>query len=293
MKILILGHKGMLGHELANVFKDGHELVLWDRSEVDIADKNNVIKKIGDLKPDAVINAAAYTAVDKAELEGEKDLAYKINGCAVGFLASVCKDINALFVHFSTDYVFDGENHLGYKEDYPTGKPLNVYGKSKAFGEKMIFDVEPRYYLIRTSWLFGKSGKNFIETMFRLAGEGKDIKVVNDQFGSPTYGKDLAEKVRELVESNKPYGIYHLTNSGSCSWYEFALEIFKKSGLKVNIKPVKSEEFSTLAKRPTYSMLINTKLPPLRPWQEALQDYLIETGRIKKQEPARLEHQTK
>ncbi len=271
MKILILGYKGMLGHELVEVFKEDNELVLWDQGQIDISKKEEVIKKVGELKPDIVINAAAYTAVDDAE--SNKDLAYKVNGCAVGFLAAVCKKINALFIHFSTDYVFDGEDHLGYKENH-FYKPLNMYGKSKALGEKLILDIEPRYYLIRTSWLFGKHGKNFVETMLRLAGEGKDIKIVDDQFGSPTYAKDLAEKVKELIDSRKPSGIYHITNSGVCNWHDFALRIFKLADLKPNVKPVKSEEFPTPAKRPTYSMLINTKLTPMRKWEEALEDYL-------------------
>lgn len=252
---------------------------MWDRGQIDITEREDAAQKIGELKPDVVINAAAYTAVDKAE--SEKDLAYKVNGCAVGFLAAICKRINALFVHFSTDYVFDGESHTGYKEDHPY-KPINIYGKSKALGEKMILDIEPRYYLIRTSWLFGKSGKNFVETMLKLAADGKNIKVVNDQFGSPTYAKDLAKEVRKLVESKNPYGIYHLANSGFCNWHEFAAKIFELSGIKPDIRPVKSEEFPTPAKRPIYSMLVNTKLPPMRLWEEALKDYLIETGRIKK-----------
>lgn len=267
----------MLGRELAEVFADGNELVLWDREQINIAKREEVMQKIGELMPDVVINAAAYTAVDKAE--SEKDLAYKVNGCAVGFISTICKQINALFVHFSTDYVFDGESHNGYKENH-SYKPINMYGKSKALGEKMILDIEPRYYLIRTSWLFGKSGKNFVETMLKLALENKNIKVVNDQFGSPTYAKDLAREARRLVESKNPYGIYHITNSGFCNWHEFAAKIFEFSGLKPDVRPVKSEEFPTPAKRPTYSMLVNTKLPPMRPWEEALRDYLIETGRI-------------
>lgn len=273
MKILILGSNGMLGHELAEVFKDKNELFLWDREQIDITKRDEVMKKIGELKPDAVINAAAYTAVDKAETE--KDSAYKVNGCAVGFISAICKQINALLVHFSTDYVFDGESHNGYKENHPY-KPINMYGKSKALGEKMILDIEPQYYLIRTSWLFGKSGKNFVETMLKLEADGKNIKVVNDQFGSPTYTKDLAKEARKLVESKKLFGIYHITNSGFCSWYEFAVKIFELSKLKPDVRPVKSEEFPTPAKRPTYSMLVNTKLPPMRPWEEALKDYLID-----------------
>ena len=278
MKILILGYKGMLGRELAKEFEHGYELVLWDRDYVDISRKEEVIKKVSGLCPDVVINAAAYTAVDEAE--SNKDLAYKVNGCAVGFLATACKEIDALLVHFSTDYIFDGENHNGYKEDHPYN-PINMYGKSKALGEKMIFDISSKYYIIRTSWLFGKYGKNFVETMLRLAKEKKDIRVVNDQFGNPTYAKDLASEVRKLVESQSPYGIYHITNSETCSWYDFAVKIFELSNLNLKVKPIKTEEFPTPAKRPIYSMLINTKLPPMRKWEEALKDYLVETGRIK------------
>ncbi|MCK4919155.1 MAG: dTDP-4-dehydrorhamnose reductase [Candidatus Pacebacteria bacterium] len=279
MKILILGFKGMLGYELVEAFSEGNELFLWDREQIDITKRDDVIKKIGKLKPDIVINSAAYTAVDRAE--SEKDAVYKVNGCAVGFLSTICKEIDALLIHFSTDYVFDGENHLGYKEDYLVTKPITLYGRSKVLGEKLITDINPRHYLIRTSWLFGKNGKNFVETMIGLANEKRDIKVVNDQFGSPTYAKDLAYKVREMVNENKPSGIYHITNSNHCSWYEFALKIFEFAGLKPNVKPVKTEEFPTPAKRPIYSMLVNTKLSPMRSWEEALKDYLTETDRIK------------
>ncbi len=271
MQILILGYKGMLGRELVKEFENDHELVLWDREQIDISRKEDAIKKVTGLCPDLVINAAAYTAVDEAE--HNKDLAYKVNSCAVGFLATACKETDALFIHFSTDYVFDGENHNGYKENH-SYNPINLYGKSKALGEKMILDISPRYYIIRTSWLFGKYGKNFIETMLRLARENKEIRVVNDQFGSPTYAKDLASEVRKLVESKNQSGIYHITNSGTCNWYEFAVKIFELSNLNPKIKPVKSEEFPTPAKRPTYSMLINTKLPSMRKWEEALKDYL-------------------
>ncbi|MFA7170574.1 MAG: dTDP-4-dehydrorhamnose reductase [Candidatus Paceibacterota bacterium] len=281
MKILILGAKGMLGHELAKVFsdKDKYEVTLWDREELDITDQEAVDAKVKELHPEVIINAAAYTAIDKAE--SETDLVYKINAYAVGYLANLAKDIGALLIHFSTDYVFDGENNMGYKEDYPVKNPATVYGKSKKLAEKMIEDINPRHFLIRTQWLFGISGKNFIETMLRIADEGKDLKVVNDQFGSPTYAKDLAERVREMIEENRESGIYHITNSDTCNWYDFAQKIFELSDIRPSLKPVTSEEFAAPAKRPTYSMLINTKLPPLRSWQDALQAYLIETGRIK------------
>lgn len=281
MKILILGARGMLGHELEKAFSDEgrYETILWDREELDITDREAVDARLKELNPEVVINAAAYTAVDKAE--SEEELVYNINGYAVGYLASTAKEIGALLIHFSTDYVFDGENHLGYKEDFETKNPVTVYGKSKKLAEKLIADIGPRHFIVRTQWLFGSAGKNFIETMLRLAGEGKEIKVVNDQFGSPTYARDLAVRIREMIEENQPSGIYHVTNTETCSWYDFALEIFRQAQVQPVVRAVKSEEFAAAAKRPTYSMLINTKLPPLRSWQEALQAYLIETGRIK------------
>jgi dTDP-4-dehydrorhamnose reductase len=281
MKILILGAKGMLGNELAKVFADvnKYELTLWDREELDITDEKSVQEKLSATLPEVVINSAAYTAVDKAE--GEEGIVYKINGIAVGYLADTCKKIGARLIHFSTDYVFDGENFEGYAEDYADRNPNTVYGKSKKMAEEKIEGTNPEYYIVRTQWLFGASGKNFIETMLNLAGEGKDLKVVNDQFGSPTYAKDLAEKVKELIEENKPSGIYHVTNSETCNWYDFAVKIFELAGMSPNITSVSSSEFASAAKRPKYSMLINTKLPPLRSWEDALQAYLVETGRIK------------
>lgn len=281
MKILILGARGMLGHELDKVFSDAerYQTILWDREELDITDREAVEAKLQEMKPEVVINAAAYTAVDKAE--SEEELAYNINGYAVGYLAAAAKEMGALLIHFSTDYVFDGENHLGYKEDFETKNPVTVYGKSKKLAEKLIADIGPRHFIIRTQWLFAAAGKNFIETMLRLAGEGQEIRVVNDQFGSPTHAQDLAMRVREMIEENRPSGVYHVTNTGTCSWYEFALEIFRQVQLQPVVRAVKSEEFAAAAKRPTYSMLVNTKLPPLRSWQEALRAYLVETGRIK------------
>jgi len=277
MKILILGHKGMLGDELVKVFKKDNELTLWDRSEIDIADRKDVESKIGDLRPEAVINAAAYTAVDLAEKEG-KEIAYQVNGEAVGFLAEACKKNNSVLIHYSTDYVFNGRNKNGYQEDEKRD-PLNEYGQSKARGEELLQKINPKFYLIRLSWLFGINGKNFVETMLRLAKENKELRVVNDQYGKPTYAKDLAQRTRELLESKRPFGIYHLTNEGVCTWYEFAVKIFELAGIEAKVVPVVSSEFSTPAKRPAYSALINTKLSLSRSWQDALEEYLEETGR--------------
>lgn len=281
MKILILGVKGMLGHELEKAFADveRYQLTLWDREELDITDPEAVNAKVKEVAPEVIINAAAYTAVDKAESEPE--IVYKINGYAVGYLATAAKELGALFVHFSTDYVFDGENRQGYREEDRIKNPVTVYGKSKKLAEQMIEDIGPCHYLIRTQWLFGVSGKNFIETMLRIAGEGQPLRVVDDQFGSPTYAKDLAERVREMVEEKRASGVYHVTNSETCNWYQFALKIFELTGMHPQVTAVKSEEFAAAAKRPTYSMLINTKIPSLRSWQEALKAYLTETGRIK------------
>jgi dTDP-4-dehydrorhamnose reductase len=281
MKILLLGARGMLGNELAQAFsdKDAYEVIAWDREELDITDEAQVDENVMELKPDVIINAAAYTAVDKAE--SEPLIAYKINSEAVGYLAAAAKRAQALLVHFSTDYVFDGLNPDGYGEDYAIKEPNTVYGNSKKMAEEKILEIAPRYFLIRTQWLFGQYGKNFIETMLRLAGEGKEIRVVDDQFGSPTYAKDLALKVREMVEEERASGIYHVTNSGTCNWYEFAKKIFGLTGMHPLVTPVKSEEFAAPAKRPTYSMLINTKLVTLRTYEEALRAYLVETGRIK------------
>ncbi len=279
MKLLILGAKGMLGHELAAAFPaPDYELTLWDREEMDITDAADVERKVAALRPEVIINAAAYTAVDRAE--SEEELCTRINATAVGYLARAAQANGALLVHFSTDYVFDGQRPEGYPEDYPVREPNTAYGRSKKKAEELLAELGSRYYLIRTQWLFGKSGKNFIETMLHLAAEGKDLRVVNDQFGSPTYARDLAQRVRQMIEEKRASGVYHVTNSGTCTWYEFAQEIFRQSGLRPVVAPVDSKEFAAPAKRPTYSMLINTKLPPLRSWQEALDAYLVETGRI-------------
>lgn len=308
-KILILGAKGMLGYDLAGVFKDNNP-VLWDKEDLDITNKDQVRAKFQELKPDVVINAAAYTAVD--DCESNKDLAIQVNGIAAGFLAQACKSIDALLAHYSTDYVFDGNNPQGYQEDgLITGIPSNIYGKSKLLGEQFIKEMAGglcagcdhgcamqsspdeeehekslRYYIIRTSWLYGKNGPNFVDKMISLANERGMIKVVNDQFGNPTYTADLARRTKELLEGNYEFGVYHVTNkterNKGISWFDFASEIVamgKKDGLvqsNATIVPCSSEEFPRPAKRPTYSILVNTKLPSMRNWNSALQEYLSE-----------------
>ncbi len=290
MKVVILGAKGMLGRDLGKVFYDLSPYLL-DKDELDVTNEKGTSALFRNLKPDLVINAAAYTDVDGCETN--KDLAMKVNADAPGYLARASRDVGAVFVHYSTDYVFDGGKSEGYKEDEEPGKftrrgggPLNFYGESKLAGENAVREVGGNYYLIRTSWLFGLGGPqvdgrpiNFIETILRLAQEKDELKVVNDQHGKPTFSLDLARKTRELVEGKEDFGIYHITNEPVSTWCDFACEIIKgglapKSGQGPNVIPCASDEFPRPAKRPRYSILLNTKRPLLRSWQEALAEYL-------------------
>ncbi len=262
IKTVIFGAYGMLGHDLAAVYPGavlhGHEL--------DITDERAVSASIRDLSPDLVINAAAYTDVDGCE--DNRDLAFAVNGEALAYIASACSEAGATLVHYSTDYVFDGSKTEYIESDTPN--PINVYGASKLLGEQNIAKNTDDYRIIRTSWLFGRHGKNFAETMLHLSKQMDQVRVVNDQVGRPTYTVDLAWKTPEIV-SLEP-GIYHVTNDGVCSWYEFARAIIS------NVVPCSSAEFPRKAKRPAYSVLTNTKTTPLRHWSEALSDYLNVKG---------------
>ena len=276
-KILILGAHGMLGQVLGEIFSDCHPL-LWGRGDLDITNKEEVEEKIVSVAPDIIINAAAYTNVDGAE--EEEDLALRVNGDAAGYIAQVAKKADSLLVYISTDYVFNGSRVEGYDENERDFFPLNVYGESKLAGEQNIEEILDHYYIIRTSWLYGPGGKNFVTTMLQLANERDSLKVVNDQIGRPTFTRDLGKGIRSLLEDTPEYGIYHLTNSvpegGGISWYDFAHEIFEIGGKEIEISPCSSEEFPRPAKRPHYSILLNTKRPELRDWRLGLQDYLSE-----------------
>lgn len=279
MKVLILGANGMLGYDLIKVFSKNksYKIFTSSKEDLDITNKKGVQDKITNLKPDIVINAAAYTDVDGCETN--KKLCMEVNGRAVGYIAQACKAQDSILVHFSTDYVFNGKKKQGYKEDEKQIDPINVYGQSKAEGEKELQKHTDKFYLIRTSWLYGKNGKNFVDTMLNLAKKRDRLKVVADQHGKPTYTLDLAISTKELIESQKPFGIYHLINENETTWYDFAKKIFEIAKIKIQIKPCTSDEFPRPAKRPYYSSLINTKFPSLRPWQEALFDYLKEVHR--------------
>ncbi len=198
-----------------------------------------------------------------------------MNADAVLYIAMAAKKASATLVHYSTDYVFDGRNINGYKED-ALKNPVNIYGASKSKGEDSITSNYSKFYLIRTAWLYGKSGKNFVYKIIELASSKPMLKVVNDQFGSPTYAKDLALATKEIISSKMPFGIYHVTNSGSCSWHEFASEILKQKSLSTPIEPCSSSEFPRPAKRPSCSVMLNTKLKPLRHWKSALKAFMEE-----------------
>lgn len=281
MRVLILGKNGMLGRDLLKVFaKD--DVIALGSADLDITEQERVFEEFMTIQPDVVINATGYTNVDLAEQEADK--ANEVNGYAVGVLAKAAREIGATLVHFSTDYVFDGANSKGYKEEDVTN-PLNAYGRSKELGEKLLieemevqqdmYEPEGKYFLIRTSWLFGKHGKNFVDTMLKLGKEQKELKVVNDQHGKPTFTLDLARQVKFLLDTREyPSGIYHVTNEDETTWHDFAKAIFSLYKAKVNVLPCTSKEYKRPAERPQYSSLINTKLPPLRPWKEALAEYL-------------------
>jgi len=258
-RILILGAYGMLGHAMQNIFPEailkGHEL--------DITDESAIKAFIEDLHPSIVINAAGYTNVDGCE-ENQK-LAFAVNGESLQYISCACNEVDAILIHYSTDYIFDGTKKEYVETDIP--QPINIYGKSKLLGEKNIIKNMESYRIIRTSGLFGEHGKNFVDTILTLSAQFPEVKVVNDQTTKPTYAIDLAKKTLEIISLNS--GIYHNTNDGICTWYEFAHEFIS------NAVPCTAAEFPRTAKRPRYSVLTNTKTTQLRNWKLALNEYLM------------------
>jgi len=325
-KVLIIGSKGMLGQELVRVFgaDENYEVIAWDKEEIDITDETQAVGKIGPLAPQVIINAAAYNAVDKAEKPAEFELAKKLNGLAPGYLAQAAKEIKippippftkwgtgAVFVHFSTDYVFDGEKEVGYLEsDKPS--PISNYGISKLLGEREVSYVGGQYYIVRLQKLFGRLGqspgakKSFFETMLALTETQSQIEAVDEELANFTYAPDLAERTKWLVEGGNdinsphpspllrkerekfpltpflqsgesyPFGTYHITNEGApATWYGAAKALFTIAGMAdVKLIPVAASRWPRPAQRPKYSILLNTKLPPMRPWPEALKEFL-------------------
>lgn len=279
MKVLVTGVKGQLGYDVVNELKKNNlEAVGVDIEEMDITDKEAVDKVITEANVDAVIHCAAYTAVDAAE--DNMELCRKVNADGTRNIAEVCKKLDIKMMYISTDYVFDGEGERPWEPD-DEREPLNAYGVSKYEGELAIEDNLSKYFIVRIAWVFGVNGKNFIKTMLNLGKTHDTITVVSDQIGSPTYTYDLAVLLVQMIQSDK-YGIYHATNEGLCSWYEFAKEIFKQAGMdNVNVIPVSSEEYKAKAKRPHNSRMNKDKLEKngfdrLPTWQDALKRYLKE-----------------
>ncbi len=275
MKILITGSEGMLGHDLVRVLSTQHQVIATDIDDLDITNLDQTIESIRRIGPDAVIHSAAYTNVDGCE--SNADLAFQVNALGARNVAIACQENGASMVYFSTDYVFDGEKGSPYLE-YDTTNPRSIYGQSKQWGEMLVKEVLMRHCIIRTSWLYGTNGKNFVTTMLDLAKKEQELKVVNDQIGSPTYTLDLARAVLQMLD--KPlFGTFHLTNSDICTWYDFALEIFALAGIAVNITPIGSDELKRPAFRPKYSVLKNYMwqlegFDPLRSYKEALTEFM-------------------
>lgn len=286
MKILILGAGGQLGSELVNILQDDTLIPLTHR-DIEMTDEQQVNDILSSNMPDIVINTAAYHKVD--DCEDNVELSFAVNSFAVRNLARICDELGIIFVHFSTDFVFGGDKKTPYVEnDCPN--PGSVYAVSKLSGELFVKNTCSKYFVIRTCGLYGAKGQsgkggNFIETMIKLANSGKKIKVVSDQIITPTYVKELAAKVSQLIRTDK-YGLYHITNNGECSWFEFASAIFELTGITADISPTSSTEFASRARRPAYSVLENRNLgllglDDMTHWRDALKEYLAEKGYLR------------
>ena len=268
MKVLVTGANGMLGKDLCPILEDtGMFVIETDINNLDITDDEMALSVIEQTHPDMVIHCAAYTNVDKAEEDYET--AEKINILGTENVAKACAKLNIPIVYISTDYVFDGTKTTPYTPQDDT-KPLNNYGLTKLRGEEMVKKYCEKYYIARTSWLYGHHGKNFVETMIGLAGKNNELKVVDDQVGCPTWTVELANGILKLL--SQPYGTYHVCGSGQTSWFGFAKEIFKQANININVLPCTTEEFPRPAKRPHYSVMDNKGI--CRNWQASLHDYL-------------------
>jgi len=283
MRVAVIGANGQLGSDLVRAF--GENAIPLTHRDLDVTDIES-LKILKELGPDVIINTAAYHKTDECEENPEKT--FLVNSVGARNVATVAKEINAINVYISTDYVFDGEKGKPYTED-DVPNPINIYGVSKYAGELLTRYMHSEHYVTRVSSLFGiagASGKggNFVETMIRLAKADREINVVNDMAMSPTYTRDAAFAIKEILEKRLPYGVYHVTNDGFCTWYEFAKAIFEITGIEVDLNPITSDKFPTKAKRPKFSALSIEKLKSfginMRPWKEALKDYLKEKGHL-------------
>lgn len=275
MKILVTGAKGQLGQDVVYQCKEsGYDVLGCSREQLDVTDQEQCQRTVQSYQPDAIIHCAAYTAVDRAEMEVEQ--AFRINAVGTRNIAVEAEKVKARFIYISTDYVFDGQHARPYLE-YDTPSPQSVYGRTKYAGERLVESLCSRYFIVRTSWVFGIHGSNFVKTMLKLANERLSLKVVQDQVGSPTYTEDLAAFLIQLVATER-YGIYHASNTGVCSWYEFAQIIFEEFQVDVEVLPCSTEEFPRPAPRPRYSVLEPLSLrcngfEALPHWRDALRRF--------------------
>ncbi len=275
MRVLVLGAQGMLGQDLVEIFTAECEMIGWDFAEIDITREQETVEKIRKIRPHTIINCAAYTNVDGCETH--RDRAFLVNAEGAKHVALASTAAKARLIHLSTDYVFDGTGTIPYEENSPPN-PLSVYGKSKLQGEIYVRQFGEDPLIIRTAWLYGPRGKNFVEAILAQAATRKQIRVVNDQKGSPTFTKDLSQAVKILMKKSEG-GIFHVTNSGSCTWHEFALRILVEKGLgHISVLPISSDELGRPASRPAYSILNCSRYEQIsgkamRPWPEALHDY--------------------
>jgi dTDP-4-dehydrorhamnose reductase len=278
MKILVTGYKGQLGYDVVREgLKRGFNMHGIGRKDLDLTVEEDVKKYIKNIKPDAIIHCAAYTAVDNAE--DDKETCWNVNVEATRYIATAAKEVNAKFMYISTDYVFDGAGENPFVET-DTPSPIGYYGLSKYEGEKVVEQLLEDWYIVRISWVFGVNGNNFVKTMLSLAESRNELNVVGDQFGSPTYTLDLARLLIDMIQTEK-FGTYHATNEGYCSWNEFAKEIFIQASKSIAVNSIKTEQYPTRAIRPKNSRMSKQKLidngfKPLLEWQDALKQYLIE-----------------
>lgn len=283
MRVLVTGVKGQLGYDVVNELnKRNHEAIGVDVEEMDVTDEAAVYRVIGEAKPDAVVHCAAWTAVDAAEDPDNYDKVMKINALGTEYVARACKTLDAKMTYISTDYVFDGRGDEPWEPDCKDYAPLNVYGESKLSGEKAVAGLSDKFFIVRIAWVFGKNGNNFIKTMLKLSETRDVLRVVSDQIGTPTYTRDLARLLVDMIETEK-YGYYHATNEGGyVSWADFAKEIFLQAGKSTRVIPVTTAEYGlSKARRPFNSRLDKSKLvasgfTPLPSWQDALKRYLAE-----------------
>lgn len=274
-KVLVTGARGMLGWALTKELNTEYQLIGIDIEDADITDEIQIKEEVFKIRPDIIIHTAAYTEVDNCEKN--KELTHRVNAKGTENVAQACKLSNAKLIYISTDFVFDGTKTIPYTED-DKPNPINTYGWSKLEGEKQIQSIWPNYLIIRSAWLYGPHGSNFVDKILQLAQSEPEVKVVNDQSGSPTYTIDLARAIGCLIKKNT-IGIINVTNSGSCTWHEFAKKILSIRGIKTKLTPITSGEIDRLAKRPRYSVLDTKKFQEItqtkpRPWEEALEEYL-------------------